>query len=335
MTRVLVTGAAGFIGSHLCEGLLSRGVRDLVALDNFSRGRMQNLGRFRNSVTLIEGDVRDRRVLEEVTKDRDVVYHLAAQSSVMTAEEDRETSFSSNVVGTYNLLAAAEKAGAARVVFTSSREVYGDPLELPVPESAPLAPKNMYGASKVAGEAICSAFRHAGLDTRILRLSNVYGPRDRDRVIPLFIGNAQSGHALTLFGGEQVLDLVWVGVVVDALLKAGLDDSAAETLNIGGGIGTPIKDLANRVLLETKSSSSISVLPSRSPEVTRFVADVRRAQQVLNLKLPRDPLSHLADVVRSMRDPHEITHRGASSASSHLNVSTPSPVDTGPGAGSR
>jgi UDP-glucose 4-epimerase len=308
MTRVLVTGAAGFIGSHLCEALLGRGVRDLIAFDNFSRGRIENLGKCRSHITLIEGDVRDRVTLERLTGDCDLVYHLAAQSSVMTSEDNREASISSNVTGTYNVLAAAEKARVGRVVFTSSREVYGDPDMLPVPESAPLAPKNMYGATKVAGEAMCGAFRHGGLNIQILRLSNVYGPRDRDRVIPLFIDNALNGRVLTLYGGEQVLDFVWVGVVVDALLKVGFGDVTQETLNVGGGIGTPIKRLADRVLSITSSCSPMNTLPSRSPEVTRFVADIRRARRVLKMKFPEDPLCHLADVVRSMQDSRTVTN---------------------------
>ena len=305
MTRVLVTGGAGFIGSHLCDGLAVLGIRDILVLDNLSRGSLENLSSSQNAVRFIEGDIRNRELLQSLMKDCDVVFHLAAQSSVMTAEENRENSLSSNVVGTYNVLAAAQQAGVGRVIFTSSREVYGDPVELPVAESAVFKPKNMYGASKVAGEAYCHAFRQAGLKTRILRLSNVYGPRDRDRVIPLFVEKALKDLPLTIFGGEQVIDFVWVGLVVEALLRAGFD-SGDETLNIGGGIGTPIKELAQRVLRETNSSSALTILPSRSPEVARFVASISRAREVLKLQPLHDPLFYLGRVVQSIRRTLEV-----------------------------
>jgi UDP-glucose 4-epimerase len=299
--RILLTGAAGFIGSHLAEALLRRGRGELVGLDNLSRGRMENLKNCRESIRFVKGDVRDRELLVRMTEDCDVVFHLAAQSSVMDAVADPDVAFSCNVVGTYNVLAAAQAARVSRVIFTSSREVYGDPAELPVRETAPLAPKNMYGASKVAGEMYCRAFAEAGLNTKILRFGNAYGPRDRDRVIPLFIEHALGAQPLTLFGGEQILDFVWIDLVVDALVKAGLDDPTSETLNIASGVGTSIRVLAKRVLQATGSASELRVFPSRSPEVSRFVADTGRAQRILGFTPPHDPLYRLGDAVQWMR----------------------------------
>src|SRR5262249_25559920 len=145
---------------------------------------------------------------------------LAAQSNVMGAVYDADYAFSSNVTGTYNVLQAAKSAGVKRVLFTSSREVYGDPEQLPVQETSALRPKNGYGASNAAGEIYCHTAANEGLETSILRLANVYGTRDRDRVIPLFSQAAASGAPLTLYGGEQVLDFVWIDTVVDALIKA-------------------------------------------------------------------------------------------------------------------
>ena len=175
-------------------------------------------------------------------QDVSIVFHLAAQSRVLGAVENLEYSFSTNVQGTLNVLTTARDAGVKRVIFTSSREVYGDPDHLPVPETAVLLPKNVYGASKMAGEAYCHSFRKDGLETVVLRLANVYGTRDHDRVIPLFIENALQGRALIINGGNQVVDFVWIEIVIDALCAAGFEQTISTPLNIGSGKGITISD---------------------------------------------------------------------------------------------
>jgi nucleoside-diphosphate-sugar epimerase len=300
--RILVTGGAGFIGSHLVGRLVRDGVGSLILLDNLYRGRIADLKTVWDRITFVEGDVRDRNVLARVMQDCDLVYHLAAQSNVLGAVQNMEYSFASNVVGTFNVLQAARQAGVQRMVFTSSREVYGDPQELPVPESAALRPKNAYGASKAAGEMYCKILSASGFETVVLRLANVYGPRDRERVIPIFVDNALQGLPLTLYGGEQILDFVWIDIVVDALIKAGFGDLITEPLNIGSGKGTLIQDLARRVLDVTISSSPITLAESRNAEVSRFIADTTKARQLLNVDTPQDPLFGLADVVCCTRE---------------------------------
>jgi len=187
------------------------------------------------------------------------------------------------------------------VVFTSSREVYGDPLRVPVPETAALKPKNLYGASKVAGEAYCSVFGSEGLETAVLRLANVYGPGDTDRVLPLFIERALQGQPLVLYGGQQVLDFVWIDVVVEALWKVGFGELIREPLNIGSGLGVTISNLSRRVLELTGGRPRFEIAPRRQTEVTRFVADVTRAKQVLGLEQPADPLFGLTEMVNWKR----------------------------------
>src|SRR4029077_13273970 len=127
---------------------------------------------------------------------------------------DLNYTFNTNVAGTFNLLQAAKSNGVRRVVFASSREVYGDPRQLPVPETAPIKPKNSYGASKAAGEAYCGAFGREDLEIAVLRLANVYGPGDAGRVLPLFMGSALQDLPLVLYGGQQILDFVWIDVVI-------------------------------------------------------------------------------------------------------------------------
>jgi len=193
--RVVVTGGAGFIGSHLVDALLADPTTEVTVIDNFRRGRMANLVQWESDprLRIIRADVRDLDAVSEGLREAAVVYHLAAQSTVMGAARDVEYTFNTNVVGTFNVLKAAAAAGARRVVFSSSREVYGEPVGLPVDESHPLLSINSYGASKVAGEAQCRAFaRECSLETAILRLSNVYGERDFDRVIPHWIEQARA-----------------------------------------------------------------------------------------------------------------------------------------------
>lgn len=299
--RILVTGGAGFIGSHLVDRLVRDRVGSVVVLDNLHRGRREHLADSWEQITFIEGDIRDRAALGGAMKDCEVVFHLAAQSNVIGAVQDIEYSFSSNVVGTFNVLQIAREHGARRVVFTSSREVYGEPKDLPVPEAAPLNPKNAYGASKAAGELYCRVFAAYGLETVILRLANVYGTRDRDRVIPIFLENALTGEPLTLYGGKQVLDLVWIDVVVDALLKTACGDLIKEPANVGSGSGIAITELAQRVLQVTRSSSQISFAPGRDVEVSHFVADMSKAGLLLGLHPPGDSCAHLSDVAEWMR----------------------------------
>jgi len=299
--KILVTGGAGFIGSHLVRRLLRDGAGSVTVLDNFHRGRPENLADCLDQIRLLRADVRSPSALREALGGVDLVYHLAAQSSVMGAEADADYTFQTNVVGTFELLLAARANGVRRVVFTSSREVYGDPLRVPVPETAPLKPKNLYGASKVAGEAYCSVFSSEGLETAVLRLANVYGPGDTDRVIPLFVERALHGQPLVLYGGQQVLDFVPIDTVVEALCKAGLGDPISEPLNIGSGKGITISKLSRCVLELTGWQSQLQIVPARQTEVTRFVADIARAGRVLGLAPPADPLFGLHELVDWVR----------------------------------
>ena len=292
--RVLVTGGAGFLGSHLVDALVAAG-EEVIVLDNLHRGSPANIDAHlrTGAVTFIEGDIRDYAAVLEAAAGIDVVYHLAAQSNVIGATKDTDYSFTTNVAGTYNVLKAAASASVRRLVFSSSREVYGEPDSIPVPESAPLVAKNSYGASKVAGEAYCRVWESmTGLECQILRFANVYGPRDRDRVIPIWLERATRGEPLELYGGEQVIDFVWVGKAVEALLAAaGIEPTGP--INVGSGTGVTLPHLAQRLLEETRSLSRLETFPARGAEVVRFVADLERMQRVLGVTPDTDPLAHL------------------------------------------
>jgi UDP-glucose 4-epimerase len=300
MPRSLITGGAGFIGTHLCKRLLARGDA-VTVLDNLkraSRAHAESLTRTHGPgrATFIEADIRNFDAVASAVRGADVVFHLAAQSNVMGAVTDPDYSITTNVNGTFNVLRAAAEARVPRVVFTSSREVYGDPEALPVAEDHPMLAKNAYGASKVAGEAYCRMFRATqGLQVEWVRLANVYGPGDSDRVIPLWLTAANEGRDLTVYGGEQVIDFLWVGTAVDALLFAS-ERGLPGPINIGSGIGTRILDLADRVLKVTAAKTKVVRTPARSVEVAKFTADVTRMRS-LGLTPETDPLGHLQELV--------------------------------------
>jgi UDP-glucose 4-epimerase len=296
MRKILVTGGAGFIGSHLVDRLVAGG-NEVVVLDNLRRGKLSNLEGSKERITFIEADIRDRVRVEQAVAGVDTIFHLAAQSNVIGAVTDLDYSFGTNVQGTFEVLRAAAANSVKRLVFTSSREVYGEPSVLPVLESAPLAPKNAYGASKAAGEAYCRALSTAQFEARVVRLANVYGTRDFDRVIPIFLDQTLRNEPLTLFGGQQILDFVWIDEVVKGLITAASLDEFRGPINIGSGKPTVLKDLAERVVRVTGSHSDIRVVAAREVEVARFVASTVLQETVLGLQIPADPLEHLPKIM--------------------------------------
>lgn len=340
---IVVTGGAGFIGRHLvtrlCESRAAFGVADepIVVLDNLRRSSREALDSLitQGQVRFVEGDVRNAATLAEVMRGATHVFHLAAQSNVMGAEDDPDYAFTTNVDGTYQVVQAAAHAGVRRFIFASSREVYGQPVSLPVAEEAQLAPKNGYGASKAAGEMLCRmAASRAGIEMVTLRLVNVYGPGDTGRVIPLWLDCAKRGEDLVIYGGNQVLDFLWVADAVDALLRAALaprnlfaaagilPDENIEpgffvALNAGTGRGTSIRTLAERVREVTGHNVGIRVLPPRNAEVVRFVADIWLLRRTLGLR-PEQPLACLHQMVE------ESSGTSASHQKAHSKPTTPS-----------
>ncbi len=301
MLKVIVTGGAGFIGSHLVDFLATQQIDEILVIDNLYRGKLENIAQQSNhpAVRFVEADIRDYETLENLCQNTDTIFHLAAQSNVMGSVENVDYSFSTNVSGTVNILKAAQANNVRRIVFTSSREVYGEAQYTPVDENHPLGSKNTYGASKAAGELYCNVFHNNfGVETAILRLSNVYGPRDFGRVIPLWLGWAAEGKDLIVYGGQQVIDFVWVGDVVEALWRASTADNlVGQPVNVGSGIGTPILDLAERILSLTHTPSQLDHQPPRSVEVVKFIAEVECMQEILGMTPAVDPLAHLADMI--------------------------------------
>lgn len=293
-----MTGGAGFIGSHLVDFLVGEKAGRIVVLDNLKRGRLANLAQSLDRIEFINGDIRDRELMERATQGMDLIFHLAAQSNVLGAVHDLDYSFTVNVVGTIEVLRAAQKSGVRRVVFTSSREVYGDPQSLPVPETDPIAPKNAYGASKAAAEMYCRVLSTDQLRVAVVRLANVYGSRDFDRVIPIFLDQALQNLPLTLHGGKQILDFVWIDTVIQSLIGAAELPTWPGPVNVGSGVPTTILDLATQVVSKTGSSSEVRVGPAREVEVSRFVASTEWMRRTLGIIPPADPLFQLSALIQ-------------------------------------
>lgn len=284
----LVTGGAGFIGSHLVEALVARGERVRV-LDDFSTGRPDNLAAVADRVEVIEGDVCEAVLVERAMAGAEVVVHLAAVASVQASLEEPRRVWAVNVGGTLNLLEAARVEGVCRFVFASSAAVYGDQDDLPLREDLPVRPLSPYAASKVAGEALCRAYCASyGLPTVALRFFNVYGPRQDPRspysgVISIFVDRMRRGLRPVVYGdGHQTRDFVYVADVVAAVLSAAVrEEAVGGVFNVAGGHQTSVLELVevlNRVL-GTRLEPAFA--PSRAGEVRHSVADVGRAREGL------------------------------------------------------
>lgn len=288
--KLTVTGGAGFIGHHLVAAALSRG-HDVTVVDNLHRGsfeRPQLVG-----ARLVEADIRDARALSDAVEGSDGIIHLAAQSNVMGSQSDPDYTVSTNVDGTWNVARAAANLGIPKIVFASSREIYGEAQRLPVSEDHPISPLNLYGATKAAGEHLLRALPAGGPAISILRLANVIGPGDAGRVLPTWLDHARSGRRLCIFGGGQIIDFVPVGTVVDAFLRVAESCEPHEPTNIGTGTSTTLPELAHFVVSLTGSTSDVSVLPARGPEVQRFTADVHRMRTTLGIEPPARPLDSI------------------------------------------
>lgn len=290
--KIVVTGGAGFIGHHLVAVLCSRG-HEVTVFDNLRRGSFERPELA--SATKVPGDVRDPIATARAFAGAACVIHLAAQSNVMGSQCDPEYTLETNVTGTWIVAGAAARAGIEHMVFASSREVYGEPVMLPVTEEAPLNPFNLYGASKVAGEALLRTLPWPALQVSILRLANVIGQGDTGRVVPLWLEAASAKQPLVLYGGGQILDFVPVETVVDAFVQVAEAGPIGVAVNVGSGKPVRLTDLAERIIAITQSESTVDLRPPRGPEISRFCADVSRMSAVLGLRAPADPVGTIAD----------------------------------------
>jgi UDP-glucose 4-epimerase len=284
--RILVTGAAGFIGSNLVDRLLADG-HVVVGVDNLSRGKLANLTQAdaHGGFTFVEADVTDPKLADVVAAaDVEAVCHLAAQIDVRISVQDPVEDARLNVLGTINVLEAARRSGLRKVVFTSSGgSIYGEPENLPVDESVPVNPLSPYAASKVCGEVYLSMYRALyGLQVTALALSNVYGPRQDPHgeagVIAIFGSALLQGKQAAIYGdGSAVRDYVFVGDVVDAFARAVGTDGDGWRFNIGTGVGTSVRELHTEVARIAGAADDPRLAEARLGELQAIILDVAAA----------------------------------------------------------
>jgi UDP-glucose 4-epimerase len=286
--KVLVTGGAGFIGSHIAERLLALG-HEVRVLDNFATGRRSNLSGFRDGVELIEGDIQSYERAHKAVRGCEVVFHEAALPSVPRSIQDPLTSNATNVIGTLNILLAARDEGVRRVVYASSSSAYGRNPVLPKHEELAAEPISPYATAKLAAEGYCRSFTAVyGLETVALRYFNVFGPRqdplsEYAAVIPRFITALAAGESPVIFGdGEQSRDFTYVDNVVDAnVLAIDAPDVAGRTINVACGQRVSLNELVTELQSLLGTSVEVAYAAPRSGDVKHSLADITRARELL------------------------------------------------------
>lgn len=281
--RCIVTGGAGFIGSHLCDQLLSRG--SVICLDNFDpyydpEVKRNNIEPFMDNpdFELVEGNILDKQLLYELFEDADYVFHNAAQAGVRISVDNPSKSHSANATGTLNILEAAVKAGVKKVINASSSSVYGKVSYLPFDENHPNLPVSPYGASKLIAEHYCRVFNELhDLDTISLRYFTVFGPRMRpDLAINIFTKKALNNETIEIFGdGSKTRDFTFIDNIVDANISA-MKNGIGE-YNIGGGERISIRELAEKIVSITGSESEIIYSESMKGDAEHTWSDVSKA----------------------------------------------------------
>ena len=303
---VLVTGGAGFIGSHLVEALVAEGA-EVRVLDDFSSGRRENLEPLGGRVEVVDGDVRDLAACRAVCRGVGRVFHLAALGSVPRSLSEPAATIAVNVGGTANVLAAAWDAGVGRVVYASSSSVYGDAPGLPQREGEEGRPLSPYALSKVMAELLAAQFaRDFALEAIGLRYFNVYGPRQDPEgpyaaVVPRFLAAARAGRPLEIDGdGEQSRDFIHVADAVAATMLAALAPAGAcgRAYNVAGGRSISVNELAAAVLELAGGGPPPRHLPPRPGDVPHSRADLAAAAR----ELAYSPRVALADGLRRTWD---------------------------------
>ena len=304
-TKTLVTGGGGFIGSNLVRRLLEEGA-EVRVLDNFARGRRENLSDVLDDVELVEGDIQSFERVHNAVRGCEVVFHQAALPSVPRSIQDPLTSNATNVTGTLNVLLAARDAGVRRVVFASSSSVYGANPALPKSEEMPTLPISPYATAKLAAESYCRAFHEVyGLETVALRYFNVFGPRQDPQseyaaVIPRFVNALLENRSPTVYGdGEQSRDFTFVENVLEGnVLAANAQDVAGMSMNLACGQRISLNGVLETLAEVIGKNPPINYTEARPGDVKHSQANISLARQKLGFEpsvSPRDGLERVVE----------------------------------------
>jgi len=297
--KILVTGGAGFIGSHITEYLVQRG-DDVTVLDNLNTGRKENLAKINDKINFVNGDIRDYKLLEKLVSDTSGVFHEAALASVQDSFNMKDEYFDVNVNGTENVFKLAKEYGF-KVVYASSSSVYGNPKKIPINEDDDRKPINPYAETKLDGEVLAKKYSEMGVKVIGLRYFNVFGKRQSKEyagVIKLFLHNIQQKKSPKINGdGLQTRDFVHIDDVVRANIFAMDSDINHKFFNVGSGSAISILDLANLII----DASGLSLKPIHSPELSGDVratqADIKLIRKLLNWELKTNLADWLTKII--------------------------------------
>lgn len=306
--KYLITGGAGFIGSHTVEGFLKNG-HSVVVFDNFTSGHRSNLQHVAEKINIVEGDIRNEKLLEQACAGCNDIIHLAALTSVAESVQFPEKCLDVNVHGTFQVFNVARQMKLKRVVMASSCAVYGDAQSPPVSENGKTSPQSSYAASKLMGEALAESFYHAyGLESVCLRFFNVYGPRQRAdsdyaAVVPKFIECYRNRQNPKVFGdGLQTRDFIHVTDVARALLLAATASGEVmrqqRVFNVGSGVSSSILDLLRVLDRVAESKQDHQFCPARNGEVRHSHADIKLSKDVLGFEASIQINDGLADLLK-------------------------------------
>ncbi|HUG33712.1 MAG TPA: NAD-dependent epimerase/dehydratase family protein [Anaerolineales bacterium] len=318
--KALVTGGAGFIGSHIAQSLLERG-DSVRVLDNFSTGKRENIDALIRKIDtgkleVMEGDLRDASCVGEAVRGIETVFHSAAFVSVAQSMDEPQECFDINVTGTHLLLDAARRAGVRRVMLASSAAVYGESDALPIVEEVPLQPKSPYAVSKCVNEMYAELFTGAfNIEVVALRYFNVYGPRQQPdsmyaAAVPIFIRRLLDGKPITIFGnGGQTRDLINIRDVVRANLIASEHPGAVgQIFNICTGIETRLLDLLEVLYEIFPDALQAEFAPPRAGDIYRSVGSPQKANDILGFNAQTSLAAGLKETVGWMRHQSPLTN---------------------------
>ena len=284
--KVLITGGAGFIGSHLTDDCVKQGY-NVVVVDNLSSGIKENIN---PDAKFYHVDIRSEQLIDVMAKEKvDYVFHLAAQVDVQVSVDNPQLDTSVNVLGTFNVLEGCKRGHVKKVIFSSSAAVYGEPKYLPIDEKHPLEPTSLYGLNKKIGENYFPFYqREYGLDYVVLRYANVYGPRQRSDgeggVVSIFINNFLNGKTVKIYGdGNQTRDFLYVDDVVSANLSA-LQYGCNRVVNVGTGIQTSINELYDYIGGHFNIHYKAAHYKEKPGDIRNNILSIKYVQSALNWK---------------------------------------------------
>ncbi len=297
-SRILVIGGAGFIGGFVIAELLKEDVKEVIIYDNFARGKMENIRESlkdpRCTIYPFGGDVRETDILNDAMKGVDYVFHLAAMWLLHCKDYPR-TAFEVNIAGTFNVLEACVKNKIKKLIYSSSASVYGDAVEVPMTEEHPFNNKNFYGATKISGESMCTAFNDRyGLSVIGLRYMNVYGPGQDQHavysgVIPIMLNKIDANEAPVINGdGSQAYDFIYVEDVARCNVAALTTEQKFGYYNVGTEVQTTIKQLCDTILRLKESHLKVTYKPYSADDaralVQNRIGSIAKAEKEINFK---------------------------------------------------